>query len=66
MERFDDFIKERIYLTGVSNATIEWYKGGWPGTATATVNPNNSFIAMRQAMAYKTKPEAIGVRRVCS
>ena len=42
MERFDDFIKESIYLKGVSPATIEWYKDALtPGAATAAVSPNN-------------------------
>lgn len=50
MERFDDFIKERIYLKGVSAATIEWYKDAFDAWRRyGNGEPKQFVIAMRQA-----------------
>ena len=50
MERFDDFIKESIYLKGVSPATIKWYKDAFDAWRRYSGGePKQFVIAMRQA-----------------
>ena len=50
MERFDDFIRERRYLRGVSPAPVGWYKDAFDAWKRYSGgDPNQFVISMRQA-----------------
>lgn len=52
MEKFEQFIKERIYLKNVSPRTLEWHRAcfKWLGRFPITEDgPKNFVIGMRQA-----------------
>ena len=49
-DHFNEFIKERIYLKGVSAATLEWYKDAFAAwDRYSHGDPKQFVINMRQA-----------------
>jgi hypothetical protein len=49
-ERFDDFIRERRYLKGVSPATVEWYKDAFDAWKRYSGGDSKQYvISMREA-----------------
>jgi integrase/recombinase XerD len=52
---FEQFIKERQYLTNVSPATIEWYRQSlaWLGTESPTDQDLKSFVMRMREKGLK-------------